>query len=88
MVKISAYDYSIYGALKGKILEISPDALQDEQGRSYFRVRLEADAGAFGADKPVVPGMLAEVDILTGRRSILANLLQPLRTLKDNALRQ
>ena len=88
VVKISAYDYSIYGALKGKILEISPDALQDEQGRSYFRVRLEADAGAFGADKPVVPGMPAEVDILTGRRSILANLLQPLRTLKDNALRQ
>lgn len=88
VVKISAYDYSIYGALKGKILEISPDALQDEQGKSYFRVRLEADGAAFGPDRPVVPGMLAEVDILTGRRSILSNLMKPLRSLRDNALRQ
>lgn len=88
VVKISAYDYSVYGGLKGKIIEISPDALQDEGGNSYFRVRLEADAGAFGTDRPVVPGMLADVDILTGRRSILSYLLKPLRTLRDNALRQ
>ena len=88
VVKISAYDYSIYGGLKGKIIEISPDALQDEKGNSYFRVRLEADAGSFGDDRPVVPGMLADVDILTGRRSILSYLLKPLRTLRENALRQ
>ena len=88
VVKISAYDYSVYGGLKGKIIEISPDAIQDEKGNSYFRVRLEADAGAFGTDRPVVPGMLADVDILTGRRSILSYLLKPLRTLRDNALRQ
>lgn len=88
VVKISAYDYSIYGGLKGKIIEISPDALQDEQGNSYFRVRLEADAGAFGENRPVVPGMLADVDILTGRRTILSYLLKPLRTMRDNALRQ
>ncbi|MFN0265350.1 HlyD family type I secretion periplasmic adaptor subunit [Tepidamorphus sp. 3E244] len=88
VVKISAYDYSIYGGLKGKIIEISPDALVDEQGKSYFRVRLEADAGAFGAGRPVVPGMVADVDILTGRRSILSYLLKPLRNVRENALRQ
>jgi HlyD family type I secretion membrane fusion protein len=88
IVKISAYDYSIHGGLKGKITEISPDALQDQKGNPYFRVRLEADVSSFGADKPVVPGMLAEVDILTGERTVLNYLLAPVRRLQERALRQ
>jgi HlyD family type I secretion membrane fusion protein len=88
IVKISAYDYSVYGGLKGKVTDVSPDALQDERGQPYFRVRLEANTSDFGPDKPVVPGMLAEVDILTGRNSIMDTLLKPVRRLRDNALRQ
>jgi adhesin transport system membrane fusion protein len=88
VVKISAYDYSIFGGLKGKIIDISPDIFTNEEGEPYFRVRLEAEAGGFGPDKPVVPGMLANVDILTGRQSILSYLLKPVRHLRDNALRQ
>jgi adhesin transport system membrane fusion protein len=86
-VKISAYDYSIYGGMPGKVLEISPDALTDEKGNPYFRVRLEAAAKSFGDSRPVVPGMLAEVDILIGRRTILESLIRPVKQIRDNALR-
>jgi HlyD family type I secretion membrane fusion protein len=88
IIKVSAYDFSTYGGLKGKVTEVSPDALQDERGQPYFRVRLEAQGDAFGPDKPVVPGMTADVDIVSGRRSIMATLLRPLRHLQENALRQ
>lgn len=88
VVKISAYDYSIHGGLKGRVLEISPDALADDKGEPYFRVRLEANATGFGQGKPVVAGMIAQVDILTGKHTVLDYLLKPLRQLQANALRQ
>jgi membrane fusion protein, adhesin transport system len=88
VVKVSAYDFSLYGGLKGKVLDISPDALSDEKGEPYFRVRLEADATAFGPGKPVIPGMLAQVDILSGRHTVLGYLMKPVQRLKNEALRQ
>lgn len=88
VVKVSAYDFSVYGGLAGKVVDISADALQDERGAPYFRVRLEAEAKDFGPGKPVSPGMLAEVDILIGRRTVLESLLRPVRQIRDNALRQ
>jgi HlyD family type I secretion membrane fusion protein len=88
VVKITAYDYSIYGGLKGKVIEVSPDALQDERGQPYFRVRLEAQAADFGANRPVVPGMVADVSILTGKQTVMQAVLNPLRHIRDNALRQ
>ena len=88
VVKVSAYDFSVYGGLAGKVVDISADALQDERGTPYFRVRLEAEAKDFGPGKPVSPGMLAEVDILIGRRTVLESLLRPVRQIRDNALRQ
>ena len=68
--------------------DISADALQDERGTPYFRVRLEAEGKDFGPSKPITPGMLAEVDILIGRRTVLESLLRPVRQIRDNALRQ
>lgn len=88
VVKVSAYDYTIYGGLKGIVTEISPDALQDDDGNPYFRVRVKADASALGADNPVVPGMLAEVNILTGSHSVLDYILRPVRRIKENAFTQ
>ena len=88
VVKVSAYDYSIYGGLPGRVVDISADALTDERGTLYFRVRLEAEAKNFGPAKPITPGMLAEVDILIGRRTVLESLLRPVRQIRDNALRQ
>lgn len=88
IVKISAYDYTVHGGIRGKVVEISSDALNDEKGQPYFRVRLEAAARDFGPNRPVVPGMLADVDILAGRQSVLDTLLKPMRRLRDEALRQ
>ena len=88
VIKISAYDYSIHGGLTGEVAEISPDALTDEQGETYFRVRLEATASDFGPQKPVTPGMLAEVDILTGKHSVMSYLLKPMHRISERALRQ
>lgn len=87
-VKISAYDYTTHGTLDGKVLEISADALQDQKGETYFRVRLSADGAGFGAEKPVTPGMTADVDILSGRRTILAYLVSPVQNATATALRE
>lgn len=88
IVKITAYDYSIYGGIRGKVIDISPDALTGDSGQPYFRVRLEADASELGQGNPVVPGMLAEVDILTSEHTILSYLMQPVNRMRERALRQ
>lgn len=88
IVKISAYEFSVYGGLPARVIDISPDALQDERGAPYFRVRLDADGSVFGRDHPVLPGMLADVDVIGERQSVLSSIVMPLRRLKDNALRQ
>lgn len=88
IVKVSAYDFTIHGGLKGKVLDISPDALSDEKGEPYFRVRLEADAGALGAGRPVIPGMTAQIDILSGQHTVLSYLMKPVRNMRAEALRQ
>lgn len=88
VVKITAYDFSIYGGLDGKLEDISADVLQDEQGQSYYRIRVKAQTTSFGEDKPVIPGMTAQIDILSGRSTILNYLLKPITKLRDNALRQ
>jgi HlyD family type I secretion membrane fusion protein len=87
VVKVSAYDFSVYGGLPGKVIDISPDALPDEKGQPYFRVRLEADGTAFGAERPVVPGMLADVNIISGKQTVLDALVRPVRRVQENALR-
>ena len=87
-VKVSAYDFAQYGGLNGKVIDISPDTLTDEKGNAYYRVKLEADAADFGRDKPVVPGMMAEVDILSGQQTIMQALIRPMRNLRDRALRE
>ncbi|MGV6819744.1 MAG: HlyD family type I secretion periplasmic adaptor subunit [Parvularcula sp.] len=88
VVKVSAYDYTQFGGLEGKVIEVSPDALQDESGDIYFRVRIEADAAKLGDDNPVLPGMLAEVDIISGRQTVLDYLLRPVRAVSANAFRE
>jgi membrane fusion protein, adhesin transport system len=88
VVKVSAYDFATYGGLRAEVVDISPDALADEGGEPYFRVRLSAKSGDLGDGRPIVPGMQAQVDILKGRQTILAALVRPVRALQENALRQ
>ncbi|GAB7528306.1 HlyD family type I secretion periplasmic adaptor subunit [Pseudomonas sp. 3A(2025)] len=92
-VKITAYDYSIYGSLDGKVVTISPDTIQDEFKPEvfYYRVFIRTDADVLynKAGKPfaIVPGMIATVDIRTGEKTILDYLIKPLNRAKE-ALRE
>ncbi|MCT8162633.1 MULTISPECIES: HlyD family type I secretion periplasmic adaptor subunit [unclassified Pseudomonas] len=91
-VKISAYDYSVYGGLDGKVVGISPDTLQDEvKPEIYYRVfiRTEQDSLQNKAGKrfSIVPGMVATVDIRTGEKTILDYLIKPLNRARE-ALRE
>lgn len=87
-VKISAYDSTVYGALDAKVIDISPDAIQDPRGGLYYRVRLKATTANFGPGKPVIPGMTGEVAIRSGDQTILNYILGPLIRIKDEALRE
>lgn len=92
-VKISAYEYSIYGGLPGKVTTISPDTIQDDVKRDvyYYRVFIRTDAdslkNARGESFPIVPGMIATVDIHTGSKSVIDYLVKPLNKARE-ALRE
>lgn len=87
-VKVSAYDYSVYGGLDAELIDISADTLVDEEGVSYYRIRLRTAQNSLGEDKPIIPGMTATVDILTGEKTVLQYLLKPIIKAKQNALRE
>jgi adhesin transport system membrane fusion protein len=80
MVKISAYDFSIYGGLPGKVVGISPDAVTDEKGESFYNVRVLTTENALHRKDqvlPIIPGMVATVDILTGEKTVMEYILKP-----------
>ena len=88
-VKITAYDYSIYGGLDAKVEDISADAIENEKKETFFRVRLRTDKnyliGRQGEQLPIIPGMTATVDILTGKRTVLEYLLKPILKARQTA---
>lgn len=92
-VKISAYDYALYGGLEGRVTTISPDTIQDEVDRElfYYRVFIETEKdslqNAVGAQFPLAPGMVATVDIHTGAKSVLDYLIKPFNRARE-ALRE
>ena len=92
MVKITAYDYSIYGGLKGHLTAIGSNTVVDEDGQAYYPVKVRTEKGALKAADgrllPIIPGMVANVDILTGKRTVLNYLLKPYYKVRDNALRE
>ena len=91
IVKFTAYDYTIYGGMKGKLEQISPDTVTDKDGKSFYVIRLRTDKNHLGSDeKPliIIPGMVASVDIITGKKTILAYLLKPILRAKAEAFRE
>lgn len=88
MVKVTAYDFSIHGGLPAELVDISADTIQDEKGESFYRIRLRTDRNNLGPDKPIIPGMTATVDVLTGQKSVLDYLMKPILKARDNALRE
>jgi adhesin transport system membrane fusion protein len=96
VVKITAYDPSVYGSLKGKVERISADTIMEKNakgdgGETFYRVIVRTDKNALGtAEKPlpIIPGMVATVEVLTGEKSVLDYLLKPARMLREEALRE
>ena len=85
-VEITAYDFSKYGLLKGKLLSISPDSFEDKNGSIYYIAKINADVNSFGEELPILPGMVANVNILTGKKTVLQYILKPLKDIRKNAL--
>ena len=91
LVKVTAYDFSIYGGLKGVVEDISADTITDERNESFYRVRVRTHDNALekaGEPLPITPGMTAQVDILTGHKTVMDYLLKPILKAKERALRE
>ncbi|WP_051786421.1 HlyD family type I secretion periplasmic adaptor subunit [Endozoicomonas numazuensis] len=91
IVKVTAYDYIIYGSLKGTVEHISADTIQDENGQSFYIVRVRTEKSHLGTSEkplPIIPGMQTSVDILTGKKSVLDYLLKPIIRARHTALRE
>ncbi|MCM8558386.1 HlyD family type I secretion periplasmic adaptor subunit [Sphingomicrobium sediminis] len=92
LVTVTAYDFSIYGGLKGRVVEISADSIYDEVEReAYFNVIVETEVAYLqaGATRlPITPGMMTDTQIITGRKSVLAYLMKPFNKARSEALRE
>ena len=92
MIKFTAYDYTIYGGLKGKLEQIGADTVMDEEKKNtFYIIKLRTDRSHLGTDeKPllIIPGMVASVDIITGKKSILSYLLKPIIKARAEALHE
>ncbi len=85
VVKFTAYDFSIYGGLEGKLEHIAADSVTDEKGFTYYFVRIRTEKSQLGENLPIIPGMVAEVNIVTGQKSLLTFLLKPVIRAKQMA---
>lgn len=90
IVKFSAYDFTKYGGLEGHLEHISADTTQDDEGNSFYIVRVRTNDDSFGSENqmPIIPGMTASVDIITGKRTVANYLLKPILSAKNNALKE
>jgi adhesin transport system membrane fusion protein len=92
LVKVTAYDFSTYGGLDGKVVQVSADSIYDEVEReAYFIVIVETDKAyldKIGRRLPITPGMMTDTQIITGRKSVLTYLLKPVLKARSDALRE
>lgn len=90
-IRVTAYDYTVYGDLTGKVERISADTITDETGETYYRVILRTDKTHLGTDEaplPIIPGMVVSSAILTGEKTVLDYLLKPIKKARSEALRE
>lgn len=90
-IKFTAYDFAIYGSLEGEVRFISADTITDEEGNSYYVARVEPSQSYLGLESSkryIKVGMTAEVDVITGKKTILSYLLKPINRAMDSALRE
>lgn len=91
MVKFTAYDYTIYGGLKAELEQIGADTVTDDDGNSFYVIKLRTNKSHLGSEGHpllIIPGMVASVDIITGKKSVLSYLLKPIIRARAEALRE
>ena len=91
VIKVTAYDFAVYGGLTGKVVRISPDSINEPDGKTYYQVWIETDKTFLGTvENPLklIPGMVVNAEIVTGKKSILDYILKPLLRTKDNAFKE
>jgi membrane fusion protein, adhesin transport system len=86
LVKLTAYDFVVYGGLEGVVEFIGADTIVDDEGNPFYEVHVRTREAGFGEDMPIIPGMTVQVDILTGKKTILAYLMKPVLRAKQYAL--
>lgn len=90
-VKITAYDPTIYGQLKGKLIRIGANSVTDREGNVFFEIEVRTDKNHLGTAEnplPITPGMVAETQVVTGKRTIMEYLIKPILRARSNALRE
>ncbi|WP_105901333.1 HlyD family type I secretion periplasmic adaptor subunit [Vibrio gangliei] len=92
LIKFTAYNFSSYGGLEGTVETISADTIQDDEGNSFYQVKIRTDEshlkGPDGTLLPIIPGMTASADIITGKRTVMSYLLKPVLKATNSALRE
>jgi adhesin transport system membrane fusion protein len=91
VIKLTAYDFAIYGGLEGKVIHVSADTITDEKDEEYYLVRIETDTNYLGTEdnkKDIMVGMTVQADIITGKKTIIQYIMKPILRAKYNALRE
>lgn len=86
LVKFTAYDFSIYGGLEATVEHIASDTVTDDKGNAFYVIRVRTNRPRLAANLPIIPGMVAEVDVKTGKKSVLSYMLKPVLRAKAVAL--
>lgn len=89
LVRLTAYDFSIYGGLKGKVEHIGADSITNDRGETYYLINVRTERATLahkGSELAILPGMVADVDVLTGRKTVLQYLLKPITRMRQNAM--
>lgn len=86
IVRFTAYDFAIYGGLDAKVEHIGADTITDDKGNAFYITRVRTNKPSLGLNLPIMPGMVAEVDIKTGKKTVLSYLLKPVLRAKTHAL--
>ena len=91
VIKVTAYDFSIFGGLDGKVVRISPDSITGVDGQTYYQVWIETAKNYLGTKESplkLIPGMVVHTDVVTGKKSILDYILGPLFKTTENAFKE
>jgi adhesin transport system membrane fusion protein len=91
IIKLTTYDFSVYGTMSGQVSVVSADTITNERGESFYIVKIEASSQTFesqGRHLPVIPGMAAQVDIVTNKRTVLSYVMSPFTRALKAAFRE